>query len=199
MIPGILYGRATPIAISVGERDLRAALTTPAGSHAVLDVAIGGDSAHSAILKEFQRDKVRGTITHVDLQEVRLDQPIQTAVTLTLVGESAGVKEGGVLTQVATEVNIEALPLEVPQHLEIDVTELRIGDTLRLSELVVPAGVTVLDDLEETVIATVVHQRTEEELAELEEDAEAAAGEQPEAAAEAAEAEDGDGETEPEG
>jgi large subunit ribosomal protein L25 len=199
VIPGILYGRATPIAISVGERDLRAALTTPAGSHAVLDVAIGGGSAHSAILKEFQRDKVRGTITHVDLQEVRLDQPIQTAVALTLVGESAGVKEGGVLTQVATEVNIEALPLEVPQHLEIDVTELRIGDTLRLSELVVPAGVTVLDDLEETVIATVVHQRTEEELAELEEDAEAAAGEQPEAAAEAAEAEDGDGETEPEG
>ncbi len=199
MIPGILYGRATPIAISVGERDLRAALTTPAGSHAVLDVAIGGGSAHSAILKEFQRDKVRGTITHVDLQEVRLDQPIQTAVALTLVGESAGVKEGGVLTQVATEVNIEALPLEVPQHLEIDVTELRIGDTLRLSELAVPAGVTVLDDLEETVIATVVHQRTEEELAELEEDAEAAAGEQPEAAAEAAEAEDGDGETEPEG
>ena len=199
MIPGILYGRATPIAISVGERDLRAALTTPAGSHAVLDVAIGGGSAHSAILKEFQRDKVRGTITHVDLQEVRLDQPIQTAVALTLVGESAGVKEGGVLTQVATEVNIEALPLEVPQHLEIDITELRIGDTLRLSELAVPAGVTVLDDLEETVIATVVHQRTEEELAELEEDAEAAAGEQPEAAAEAAEAEDGDGETEPEG
>ena len=199
MIPGILYGRATPIAISVGERDLRAALTTPAGSHAVLDVAIGGGSAHSAILKEFQRDKVRGTITHVDLQEVRLDQPIQTAVALTLVGESVGVKEGGVLTQVATEVNIEALPLEVPQHLEIDVTELRIGDTLRLSELAVPAGVTVLDDLEETVIATVVHQRTEEELAELEEDAEAAAGEQPEAAAEAAEAEDGDGETEPEG
>ena len=199
MIPGILYGRATPIAISVGERDLRAALTTPAGSHAVLDVAIGGGSAHSAILKEFQRDKVRGTITHVDLQEVRLDQPIQTAVALMLVGESAGVKEGGVLTQVATEVNIEALPLEVPQHLEIDVTELRIGDTLRLSELAVPAGVTVLDDLEETVIATVVHQRTEEELAELEEDAEAAAGEQPEAAAEAAEAEDGDGATEPEG
>jgi large subunit ribosomal protein L25 len=171
VIPGILYGRATPIAISVGERDLRAALTTPAGSHAVLDVAIGGGSAHSAILKEFQRDKVRGTITHVDLQEVRLDQPIQTAVALTLVGESVGVKEGGVLTQVATEVNIEALPLEVPQHLEIDVTELRIGDTLRLSELAVPAGVTVLDDLEETVIATVVHQRTEEELAELEEDA----------------------------
>ena len=199
MIPGILYGRATPIAISVAERDLRAALTTPAGSHAVLDVAIGGGSAHSAILKEFQRDRVRGTITHVDLQEVRLDQPIQTAVALTLVGESAGVKEGGVLTQVATEVNIEALPLEVPQHLEIDITELRIGDTLRLSELVVPAGVTILDDLEETVIATVVHQRTEEELAELEEDAEAAAGEQPEAAVETAEAEDGDGETEPEG
>ena len=66
--------------------------------------------------EEFQRHKVRGTITHVDLQEVRLDQPIQTAVSITLVGEPVGVKEGGVLNQVANEVNIEALPLEVPQH-----------------------------------------------------------------------------------
>ena len=132
--PGVLYGRTEPVAIAVGERELRAALTTPAGSHVVLDVAVDSGREHSAILKDYQRDKVRGTITHIDLQEVRLDQPIQTAVVVTLVGEPVGVKEGGVLTQVANEVNVEALPLEVPQHIEVDVSELRIGDSLRLAE-----------------------------------------------------------------
>ena len=195
LIPGVLYGREQPVAIAIGERELRAALTTTAGSHAVLDVAIDGGSAHSAILKDYQRDKVRGTITHIDLQEVRLDQPIQTTVSLTLVGEAVGVKEGGVLAQVTNEINVEALPLEVPQHFEVDISGLGIGDSLRLSELEVPAGVTILDDLEETVLATVTHQMREEEP-EVEEGAEGEAeGAEPEAGdagAEAAEGGDGD-------
>jgi large subunit ribosomal protein L25 len=161
IIPGILYGRERPVPIAVGERDLRAALTTKAGGHAVLDVAIGGGSDHSAILKEFQRDKVRGTITHIDLQEVRLDQPIQTAVSITLIGEPVGVKEGGVLNQVTNEVNVEALPLEVPQHLEADVSGLGIGDALRLGQIPVPEGVKFLDDPEETVLASVQMAREE--------------------------------------
>ena len=187
LIPGVLYGRSSPIAISVGERDLRTALTTTAGSHAVLEVAVDGGSAHSAILKDYQRDKVRGSITHVDLQEVRLDQPIQTAVAVTLVGDAIGVREGGVLTQVANEINIEALPLEVPQHIEADVSELGIGDALRLSQIVVPDSVKLLDDPEETVIASV--QLAREEVVEPVEGEEGAEGETPEAAGETAEGE----------
>ena len=149
----------------------------------MLDVAVDGGSAHSAILKDYQRDKVRGTITHVDLQEVRLDQPIQTAVEITLVGEPVGVKEGGVLTQVTNEINIEALPLEVPQHLEADVSELGIGDTppARASSRF-PQGVTLLDDPEETVIATVQHRRARSERRGRVEGEEGAEGEAPEAA-----------------
>jgi large subunit ribosomal protein L25 len=182
LIPGVLYGRSKPVSIAVGERELRAALTTRAGSHAVLDVAIDGGSAHSAILKDFQRDKVRGTITHVDLQEVRLDQPIHASVSVTLVGEAAGVKEGGILTQITAAVNVEALPLEVPQHLEADVSGLGIGDTLRLGDVSVPEGVRLLDDPEEIVIASV--QLAREEVPEVEEGAEEAEGAEPEAAAE---------------
>jgi large subunit ribosomal protein L25 len=188
LIPGVLYGRSTPVAISVGERDLRSALTGAAGSHVVLDVAIDGGSEHSAILKEFQRDKVRGSITHIDLQEVRLDQPIQTAVAITLVGEAKGTREGGILQQVTTEVNVEALPLEIPQHLEADVSELGIGDILRLAEVVVPEGVKLLDDPDEVVIASVQLAR-EEEPEEAEEGAEGAE-EGAEAGAETAESED---------
>jgi large subunit ribosomal protein L25 len=163
LIPGVLYGRSEPVAISVVERDLRAALTTRAGTHAVLDVAVDGAGSHSAILKEFQVSKVRGKLTHIDLQEVRLDQPIQSSVAVHLIGEPVGAKEGGVLSQVTNEVHVEALPLEIPEHLDIDVSEMHIGDTLRLASLQVPDGVTLLDDPEETVLATVTLPTREEE------------------------------------
>jgi large subunit ribosomal protein L25 len=189
LIPGVLYGQQSkPVAIAVAERDLRTALTGRSGMHSVLDVTVDGGSSHSAILKEFQVSKVRGKLTHVDLQEVRLDQPIQTAVAVRLIGEPVGVKEGGVLSQVTNEVRIEALPLEIPEHLDIDVSEMQIGDTLRLSELKVPDNVTLLDNPEETVLASVaipaVFEEPEVEVAEGEEPAE---GETPEGEAEPSE------------
>ncbi|HEY2327839.1 MAG TPA: 50S ribosomal protein L25 [Gaiellaceae bacterium] len=176
MIPGVLYGREKPVAITITERDLRTAIGGGHGSHAVLDVVVDGGSSHSSVVKEFQLDPIRGYITHVDLQEVRLDQTIQTNVSVSLVGEARGTKEGGVLTQVTNSVNIEALPLEVPDHLEIDVTDLGIGDSTRLSELRVPDGVKLLDD-PDTVLAAVALPRAEEPepVAEGEEAAEAAA------------------------
>ncbi len=193
LIPGILYGRSEPVSLMIPERDLRAALTTSAGMHAVLDVTVDGGGSHSAILKEFQLSAVRGKLTHIDLQEVRLDQPIHTSVSVTLVGEPVGVKEGGVLNQPTNEINIESLPLEVPQHLELDVSGLKIGESLRLSALTVPSTVTLLDDLEETVLATVTAPTREEEpeegLAEIGEDGEPAA----EATDEAVESEASDG------
>ena len=180
LIPGVLYGREKPVAITITERDLRTAITGAGGSHAVLDVAVEGGQSHSSVLKEFQLDPIRGYITHVDLQEVRLDQPIHATVSVTLVGEAVGAKEGGILTQVTTSVNIEALPLEVPEHLEVDVTHLNIGDSARLSEVRIPDGVTLLDDPESIVLATVTQPRAEEEPettpAEGEEGAEAAEG-----------------------
>jgi len=163
LIPGVLYGREQPVAISIPERDLRTALTSKGGLNAVLDVVVEGGSAHSSVLKEYQQDPVRGLITHVDLQEVRLDQPIHATVPLHLHGEPVGVKEGGVLSQVINELNVEALPMEVPEHLEVDVSAMHIGDTFRLSALPVPDGVTLLDDLEETVLATVTQPTRVEE------------------------------------
>jgi large subunit ribosomal protein L25 len=175
LIPGVLYGREDPVAIAIPERDLRAALTTRGGLNAVLDVVVEGGNTHSSVLKEYQQDPVRGHVTHVDLQEVRLDQPIHATVPVTLHGEATGVKEGGVLSQGVNEVNVEALPMEVPEHLEVDVTDLHIGDTLRLASLRVPAGVTLLDD-PETVLATVTQPTRVEEPEAAEEAEEAAEG-----------------------
>jgi large subunit ribosomal protein L25 len=101
LIPGVLYGKGHARAIAIGERELRSALTGPSGLHAILDVVLEGQKTeHHAVLKEYQQHPIRGTLTHVDFHEVRLDQPIQAAVVVQLVGESEGVGEGGVLSQV---------------------------------------------------------------------------------------------------
>ena len=157
LIPGVLYGRGKPPhPFCVPERELRKALTGPAGLHAILDVVLDGQkTTHASILKDYQADIITGRLAHIDLQEVRLDQPIQAQVVIELVGEAQGSVEGGVLSQVSREINVEALPLEVPERIEVDVTAMQMGDTLRLSEVAVPEGVKFLDDPEETVIATV--------------------------------------------
>ena len=201
LIPGVLYGRGkTPHAISVPERTLRQALTGPSGLHAILDVVLEGQkTTHASILKDYQQDVITGRIAHIDLQEVRLDQPIQAQVVIELVGESAGTKEGGVLSQVSREINVEALPMEIPERIEVDVSAMNIGDTLRLADVARQDGVTFLDDPEETVLATVtvptqiVEPEPEEE--ELEEGEELAEGEEaPEGEAEGEERAEGEAE-----
>jgi large subunit ribosomal protein L25 len=193
LIPGVLYGGSDePHAIAVAERVLRRALTGSAGTHAILDVVVEGQgTTHPSILKEFQQDPVRGKLIHVDLQEVRLDRPITATVAVALVGgeDAPGVREGGALSQVTREVSVEALPMEVPEHLELDVGEMAMGDTLRVSDLSAGDGVTLLDD-PDTVLATVtMPTRVEEPEEALPEGEEGAlegvpAEERPEGAAE---------------
>lgn len=193
LIPGVLYGRGKPPhPFCVPERELRKALTGPAGLHAILDVVLDGQkTTHASILKDYQADIITGRLAHIDLQEVRLDQPIHAQVVIELVGEAQGSVEGGVLSQVSREINVEALPLEVPERIEVDVTAMQMGDTLRLVDVPEPEGVKFLDDPDETVIATVtvptqiVEPEVEEEEEELEEGVELAEGEEaPEGAAE---------------
>jgi large subunit ribosomal protein L25 len=189
LVPGVLYGNGHARAIVVPERDLRTAVTGPSGLHAILDVVIEGQkTVHPSILADYQQDPIRGTIAHIDLREVRLDQPIHATVVIQLVGEPAGVKTGGMLSLVTRELHVEALPADVPEHIDVDVTHMEVGDVLRLSDLPRIADVTVLDDMHETVIATVSVPRG---FAELEE-AEAAEAEAAEA--EAAEGEEAEGE-----
>ena len=153
LIPGVLYGKANK-AFVVGERELRIALTGPSGLHGIVDVVIDGQKTpHHAVLKDYQQHPVRGTITHVDFHEVRLDQPIQATVAVQLVGEAPGAKVGGVVQQVGRELHVEALPADIPEHIEVDISSLELGDTLRLQDVAAIPGVTFLDDAAETVIA----------------------------------------------
>jgi large subunit ribosomal protein L25 len=190
-IPGVLYGdgnAAHPFA--VGERELRRVLTGGHGLHAILDIVIeGSQKPHHAVLKDYQLHPIRNRLLHVDFHEVRLDRPIQAQVVVELVGQAQGAIEGGVLQQPTREVNVEALPMEVPDRFTLEVSALQIGDALRVSDLPVQDGVTLLDDPETVLASVTVPTRVEEpeeavSEEELEEGEELPEGERPEGAAE---------------
>ncbi|MGH2942218.1 MAG: 50S ribosomal protein L25 [Solirubrobacteraceae bacterium] len=170
-VPGILYGGgAEPLTFSVDARELRHAL---AARGAVLEVSDGG-SATPAILKSAQYHPVRGETMHVDLLRVNLNVAIHAVVSLELTGgeDAPGAKEGGVLEQITRELNIEALPTAIPESISHDVSAMQINDTITLAELTVPAGITLLDDLDETVVATLTPPRVDTEGDEIEEETE---------------------------
>jgi large subunit ribosomal protein L25 len=164
-VPGVLYGGdGEPIGFDADERELRHAL---AGSGAVLDLSIDGDKPTPVVLKESQRDPVRGQTTHVDLLRVNLKVQIHAVVPIELTGgdDSPGAKQGGILEQITRELNVEALPTAIPESIAHDVSAMEIGETILLSALTVPEGVTLLDDLEETVVATLLPPRLQSDTA----------------------------------
>ena len=154
-VPGVIYGGDDePSHFSVDARILR---NTLAHSGAILDISIDGGKASPVLVKDIQRHPVRGEIMHVDLLRVNMNETIHTTVVLELTGadEAPGVIEGGVLSQETRELNIEALPGDIPDSIVHDVSGMEINETLTLSAVTVPDGITLLDDLEETVIATI--------------------------------------------
>jgi large subunit ribosomal protein L25 len=165
-VPGVLYGGGgEAVGFDADARELRLAL---AGSGAVLDLSIDGQKATPVVLKEAQRDPVRGETTHVDLLRVNLNEKIHAVVPIELTGieESPGVKQGGILEQITRELNVEALPTAIPESIVHEVGEMEIGETILLSALAAPEGVTLLDDVEETVVATLSAPRLQSETAE---------------------------------
>lgn len=171
-VPGVVYGAGDdPVAFKVGERDLRIALANPS---AVLDLKVGDGKELPVIVKDQQRHPVRDEVLHVDLLQVRLDEKIQSTVIVELEGadEAPGVTEGGVLEHVTRELNIEALPTDLPERVLVDVSQMEAADTLSLSVVTPPSGVTFLDDPEETVIATITVPTQVELPEEVEEETE---------------------------
>ncbi len=170
-VPGILYGGgAEPLTFSADARELRHAL---AATGAVLEVT-DGDHATPAILKSAQYHPVRGETMHVDLLRVDLNVAIAAVVPLELTGgeDAPGVKEGGVLEQITRELNIEALPSAIPESIVHDVSGMEINDTITLADVAIPEGVTLLDDVEETTVATLTPPRIATDEDEIEEETE---------------------------
>ena len=192
-IPGVFYGNGREaVAVAVDSRVIREAVHAAGGRHAIFDVKLAGAAkAVPAIIKDIQLHPTRDTAIHFDLYEVNMRRAIQSPVTVVLVGEATGVKNfGGMLSQPNHEVVCEALPDDLPEHIEVDISELNLGDSIRLSDVPPIADVTFIGDLD-LVIAAVAAPRgpSEDELA----DEEAAAAASAEAGAEAEAAGDADG------
>jgi large subunit ribosomal protein L25 len=167
-VPGILYGGGgEPVPFAVDERVLRHAL---AARGAVLELSVDGKGGAPAVLKDAQRHPVRGDLLHVDLLRVDLNVAIQASVAVVLVGhdEAPGVVDGGILDQVTREVNVEALPTDIPESIEVDVSRMEMNATLTLGDVTAPGKVTLLDDPETTVIASLSPPSVVEEPEEVE-------------------------------
>jgi len=191
LVPGVVYGgEGEPIAFQVDARTLRLAL---AHGGAVIALTVEGQGETPVVLKDQQRHPVTGDTMHVDLLRVDLRQKIGAVVVLELTGgdDAPGVKAGGVLEQVTRELNIEALPTEIPDTIELDVSAAEIGDTITLAAVTAPEGVELLDD-PETVVATLTPPRLSTEADdEIETETEVVGEAEGEAAAEAESSDEG--------
>ncbi|HVD40182.1 MAG TPA: 50S ribosomal protein L25 [Solirubrobacterales bacterium] len=192
VVPGVVYaGGKDAKAFQVSERDVRVLFGEGA---ALFDLEIEGSKAVPVVVKEQQHHPVRGSIQHLDLMQVKLDEAIQAEVAIELEGveDAPGVKGGGVLEHVTREITIEALPTEIPDNITVDVSAMEVNETLQLSAVTAPDGVKfVAEDPEEITIVTLSPPRVEEVAPEVEEETEVV-GEGEAGEGEAAEGEGGD-------
>jgi large subunit ribosomal protein L25 len=183
LIPGVLYGHGKEATMfAVDPHVMRAALSTGAGTHAVLEITVEGHKrAHHAIVKDMELDPVKSTLTHLDLQEIRLDETIETTVAVSFEGEAIGVKSGGMLDESTREVTVRGLVTAIPEHLVLDISDMDINDTAKVGDLVVPEGLELVDDPEQVLCSVLPPRKVEEEVEEgAAEAAEGAAEAEPE-------------------
>jgi large subunit ribosomal protein L25 len=172
LIPGVLYGHGKEATMfAVDPHVMRAALSTGAGTHAVLEITVEGHKrAHNAIVKDMELDPVKSTLTHLDLQEIRLDEVIEAKVAVRYEGPSAGEKAGGMLDEATREVTVKGKVTEIPEHLTVDITALEIGDALYLRDLAIPEGFELLDDPEQVLCSVLMPRKVAEPVAGEEEE-----------------------------
>lgn len=194
LTPAILYGaKADPMPLSLDTAVFTKALMKIHGQNAVVTLDIEGDKSknkHLVMLKEVQKDPVQDTLIHADFYEVKMDEFLTLVVPINFVGKAKGVDLGGVLNISRSGVHIKGLPLDIPDSLEVDITDLELGGKgLTCGELPIPANVTMLEE-EDTVFVSVIHLKREVTAEEGAEEGEGAAAEAGAAdAAPAAEAE----------
>jgi large subunit ribosomal protein L25 len=162
-IPGVVYGRAfgDPLPVVVDAKDLRAALLGHGGS-AVLNLEIEGRGATPAIVQDRQLDVVTKRLIHVDLHAISLDEVVEAHVPLVLVGSPPGVKEGGILDIVMREVTIEALPTDIPDSIEVDISGLNMFDNIHARDLKAPQSVKIVEDPDEIIVSVLPPSKVEE-------------------------------------
>ncbi len=167
LVPGVVYKKGEPTAsLNVDRKNFSKAIHTEAGENVIIKLHMDGAKKRkerTVIIKEIQKDPVKDHFLHVDFQEISLTETLKVKVPIEGKGEAIGVKQdGGVLQHVMWETEIECLPTDIPEKIEVDVANLKIGDSLHAKDLTPPAGVNILAD-PEAVVFSVEHPKTVEE------------------------------------
>lgn len=172
MVPGVVYGQnikqSSPIAVD--ERELQALLKS--NPNAVLEIEVPSSGKQPVMITDIQRDSLSRKLLHFDLHQIDMNSEVTTSVRIEIIGEAAGVKEGGVMQVVLHELEVTCLPNSIPESVSLDVSELQIGESLAASELKLPKGVTTSVDSEMVIVSILAPQKEE-----LDEDAEEVAEE----------------------
>ena len=164
MVPGVVYGKGMdPVAVSIKYRDLQDALAGEGGQNNLITLVGGGSLDQSmAIIADMQRDALKGTYRHVDLHRINMNEKLRVTVPVVLKGTAFGVKEGGLLDLAHHELHVECLPGNIPDHIEIDITDLQIAHSIHVSEIVLPEGVKLLEN-PKTPVVNILGRAKEEE------------------------------------
>ena len=163
-IPAILYGhKSKAMSLTVDPKDIFKILHSQTGENTIFQLSIPDRETINCLMKEYQLEPITHSLLHVDIYEVAMDEALEIDVPLLTHGEAYGVKtEGGLLDIVHRELRVQCLPADIPEHIDVDVTELKIGDFVRVKDLKVSDKVKILND-PETVVIAVEHPRAEEE------------------------------------
>lgn len=188
-VPAVMYGAGVePTPVTVDWRELRVALTSDKGLNAVIALKLDGET-HPSIIKDLQRHPVRRDVLHIDFLVVERNKPVEAEVPIVLEGEATQVlQERGVVAQELHMLTVMAKPADIPGHLSLDISDLEIGQTMTLADIVLPAGVTTEVELDQAVVTAQVTRAVEAETAAEGEEAEGEEGE-------GEEGEGGDGES----
>jgi large subunit ribosomal protein L25 len=150
-IPAVIYGHARQSqSLAINTRELERLLSRVSAETTVIELSLDGRTTRT-LIREIQRHPFKRSIIHVDFQELVAGEKVTVDVPIVIVGTAAGVREGGILDQVMRELSVEVDPANIPNHIDVDVTSLTIGHSVHVSDLVLPEGVTVLDDPDATV------------------------------------------------
>ncbi len=166
LVPAVIYGKSRPSqALTVNPEDLKNKMS----GNAIFDLLItaeGEEIKETVMIKEVQKDPIKGELLHIDFHHISMDEKITINVSLNLNGEAPGVREGGVLQQLLREVEIECLPLDIPEALQLDISKLEMGNSLLVNDLEVPENIEIKTPFEEAIVTIVVPTEEEEELEE---------------------------------
>jgi large subunit ribosomal protein L25 len=155
-IPAVLYSHGKSMPISMGNKEIATILNAEGGKHALLNLTLQGTkeaAERMALIKDYEIDPISGKLMHIDLMEVAMNEKVKVQISVHLTGNAIGVKEGGILQYGLHQVEIECFPQQIPSHLDVDITTVKVNESLHVRDIQAPEGVKILNDADATIVS----------------------------------------------